>query len=306
MNLGFIHDEPASVYHATDAVSNSKLKAFKRQPRFYYRRYVEKSLVERTDTDALRLGRAVHALTLEGQEAYDRDVTLLPLNAPNRPSERQRNAAKPSPETLTAIKFWDDFNRANDGKVICTAEEQALNMRRHDSVMAHPLSAQLIDRAVGVPESTWRVKLADLTVQVRPDLFNPAGCELTEGRPYILDLKTCASLDDDDFGNFARNFYAFGYYRQAALYQAVVSEIFGPIQDFIFVAVEGKEPFETRIYRPTLRSVSMGWEEVKNDLRGLSECYRTGVWPEGPQELLSIDVPDWYANKEAKKKLGLV
>ena len=305
MNLGFIHDEPASVYHATDAVSNSKLKVFKRQPRLYYRKYVAKTLVEKTDSTALRLGRAIHALTLEGEAAYKREVALVPSEAPKRPTEAQRNAAKPSPETTAAIRFWDTFNTANEGKIIITPEEHALNVRMRDAVMAHPLIPQLLNDT-GTPETTWRVKLAELTAQVRPDYFNPAGCELTNGRPFILDLKTCASLDEDDFGNFVRNFYSFGYYRQAALYQAVVSQIFGPIQDFIFIAVEKKEPFECRIYRPTLRSVSMGWDEVKDDLRALSECYRTGVWPEGPSGLLDIDVPDWYANREAKKKLGLV
>jgi hypothetical protein len=304
MNYGFIPNEQADVYHATDAVSNSKLKLFKRQQKLYFRKYVEKSLIERVDTTALRLGRAAHHLTLEGQAVYDAEVALLPADAPNRPSERQRNAAKPSPETMAAIKWWDDFNAKNAGRVVASADEHALNVRMAASVHAHPLAPILIDSTVGLPETTWRVKLADLDVQVRPDYFNPAGCALTDGRPYILDLKTCASLDEDDFGNFLRNFYAFGYYRQAALYQAVVSEIFGPIQDFLFVAVEKKEPFETRIYRPTLRAVQMGWEEVKADLRALGECYKTGIWKEGPTDILSIDVPDWYANREAKKELA--
>ena len=39
-----IRGEPSEVYHATDAISHSKLEVFRRRPALYHRKYVLKGL----------------------------------------------------------------------------------------------------------------------------------------------------------------------------------------------------------------------------------------------------------------------
>lgn len=299
MRFGKVVGEPNDVYHADEAVSRSKLDAFARQPLYYYRKYVEKSLKEDFGSASLRVGSASHALVLEGQDAYDRDFIVLPEDAPRRPTPMQINAKNPSPETVKAVQWWSDFNARAAGKVPLTAEEDTQSYRVLRSVREHPTAATLF--ASGQPEISWRVQLPQYAIQCRSDWFNQFdGCDLTNGEPYVVDFKTVASLDADEFGNFERGFFSLGYYRQGPFYNAVISEVLGfPIKHFFFVVTEKKEPFETRVFRPTERAMSLGWTEVKADLNRLAECYSTGVWPGSPAEILSIDVPDWYVRKAA-------
>jgi hypothetical protein len=297
VNFGRIENEPIEVYHATEAWSKSKLDIFRRQARYAYRRFVEKSLVVAGPEPAdFRIGHAAHTLILEGEYEYAERYAVVPKDAPED-LRRYRSAKSPSDKTVAAIKWWDDFSQANAGKTLLDHKDEALNRQMQRAVQDHPTARQLF--AHGIPEISWRVQLGQFPVQCRSDWFCAEGCELTNGEPYIVDLKTCASNDPSDFSNFERNFFSFGYYRQAPFYSAVISEIFGPVKHFFFVSVEKSEPFEVRVFKPTPRAFGMGWDEVKKDLEHLDECYRSGVWPGDPTEVLSIDVPGWYVQKQA-------
>ena len=61
-----IRGEPSEVYHATDAISHSKLEVFRRRPALYHRKYVLK-VVPDADSSAFAIGRATHAAVLEPQ-----------------------------------------------------------------------------------------------------------------------------------------------------------------------------------------------------------------------------------------------
>ena len=60
---------------------------------------------------------------LEGTEGFKAKFATVPKDAPRRPNSLQRNAKKPSSETLHAIGFWDDFARMNVGKQILDQEQ---------------------------------------------------------------------------------------------------------------------------------------------------------------------------------------
>lgn len=149
--------------------------------------------------------------------------------------------------------------------------------------------------AQGQPEASWRTE-GLLALQCRTDWFNAEGCALTDGRPYIVDIKTTESLSGEDFGSFERTVFKYGYHRQAGFYLPLVTEITGgPVFDFFFLAVEKVEPFGVAVYRMTDAACALGQDETLDDLRRLKRCYETQEWPNIDSTVRELGVPAWYA-----------
>ena len=187
-------------YHANSAISHSKLEVFRRRPQLYYRRYVAKTITPEPATAALRLGSAVHCSVLEPLE-MTRRFAVRPDGIDRRTKEGKEKFAA--------------FEQQNAGKEILDMDEAAEVIAMTDAVRQNDLAAQLL--AHGQPELSWRTG-GSLTLQCRTDWFNRDGCALTEGRPYIVDLKTTESLSGEEFGSFERTVFKYAYHRQAGFY----------------------------------------------------------------------------------------
>lgn len=298
--MGFILGESAASYHGTRAVSASKLRVFARVPggpQLYYQRFVAKT-IEDEDSKARLEGRALHSLALEGPEKFAQDFVMVPESAPPRPTQKQLTAKKPAPATVEAIQWWADFNAANTGKEVITAEMFANVARWAEAIHAHPLAPLLFAR--GRPETTWRVNAPGLPnlppLQCRPDWFNESGCELTDGRAYDVDIKTTATLDELEFGNWQRGFEQHRYHQQAALYMAIQDLLGVAVRDFVFVAVEKCPPYGVKIGLLNERALAQGQDEVERLLVRLDGCYLGNRWPNSPLGLLDFNLsPRYYA-----------
>jgi hypothetical protein len=180
------------------------------------------------------------------------------------------------------------------GKTVITQDEAGAVQEMKAAVQHHPLASQLL--AAGKPELTWRVEPKDsLALQCRTDWFNPAGCELSGGRPYVADLKTVESLDSDAFRNFERACFSFGYHRQAGFYLPLITEITGaPVFDFLFIVVEKAEPYGVAVYRLSDAAIARGQDETITDLVRLQSCLASNVWPNLDPALREIGLPKWY------------
>ena len=187
--------EPSHVYHANAAISHSKLETFRRRPALYYRKYVTKTIPPDEATTAFRLGSAVHCSVLEPEE--------MPTRYAIRPEGIDRRT-KDGKEKFAA------FETANAGKVIIDTDEAAQIIAMTDAVRQHPLADELF--AHGKPELTWRTS-GEIALQCRTDWCNLEGCGLSNGRPYIVDLKTVESLNGEDFASFDRAVFKYGYHR---------------------------------------------------------------------------------------------
>lgn len=268
-----IHD-----YHKNDALSHSKLETFRRRPALFYKKYIEKSLPPIEPSSAFRIGSAAHVAILEPDQYYARYA--------RRPDGIDRR-------TTAGKAAFAAFEAANVGKIIIDGDEddQVGSMER--AVRDHPLASQLLDD--GVAEATWRTE-GPIGLQCRTDWYNPAGCELSQGRPYVADLKTVESLDEDAFSNFEKSVFRFGYHRQAGFYLPLITEITGaPVWDFFFIAIEKVEPFGCAVYRLSDEAVSIGQDESIEDLRGIKACVDSGVWPNIDVKLHELGLPKWYA-----------
>ena len=270
-------------YHANSAISHSKLELFRRRPISYYRRFIAKTVARPETTEAFRIGSAAHCAVLEPATFWDR-YALRPDGIDRR--------------TKDGKAAFAEFEAANVGKTVITQDEAGAVQEMTAAVQHHPLASQLL--AAGKPELSWRVEPSgSLALQCRTDWFNAAGCELSQGRPYVADLKTVESLDSDAFRNFERACFSFGYHRQAGFYLPLITEIIGsPVFDFLFIVVEKAEPYGCAVYRLSDAATARGHDETITDLLRLQNCIKSEQWPNLPNELREIGLPKWYGGGE--------
>lgn len=269
--------EPNGEYHANPAVSHSKLETFRRRPALYYKRYITREILPEEPGTAFRLGSAAHCSILEPQTMTQR-YAIRPEGIDRRTKEGKEKFAQ--------------FEQANAGKTIIDSEEAALVIQMTTAVRNNPLAAELFGH--GEAELSWRTA-GKLPLQCRTDWFNLDGCSLSEGRPYVADLKTVESLDGRDYRSFERSVYAYGYHRQAGFYLPLLTEILGrPVYDFFFVAVEKCEPFGVAVYRLSDAACALGQDETLADLRRLKGCMDSNEWPNIEPVVRELGVPAWY------------
>lgn len=268
-------------YHANAALSHSKLETFRRRPALFYKKYIAKSLPAVEPSSAFRIGSAAHTAILEPRQ-YNLRYAIKPEGIDRRTKDGK-------------IAFAA-FEAENVGKIVIAEEEHDQVSSMCDAVHVHKLASQLLIE--GTAEVTWRTQ-GTMPLQCRTDWFNPDGCELSGGRPYVADLKTVESLDDEAFSNFEKAVFHYGYHRQAGFYLPLITEITGaPVFDFFFVAVEKVEPFGVAVYRLSDDAVARGQDESIEDLRGIKACTDSGVWPNIEEKLHELGLPKWYGGGE--------
>lgn len=293
-------DEPIAEYHAADAVSKTKVDTFRHNPELYRGRFVTKEIPKPEPTEAMIIGNAVGALTLEGSGAFLARYAEMPEDAPRRPTQKQRGAKKPSPETTAAIEWWDDFAEQTRGKEVLTPAQRELVARCNVAIRNNKTFADLT--ATGQPEVTFRIQGQAFAVQVRPDWWNEDGCSLTDGYPLVVDLKTIAELPQDDPEYLSRHIATYGYHRSAYLYPEITAHALGwkpemPRPRFFLAFVEKQDPFHTEIVELTEFDVEVGQREVTHSLTQLRKCMTTGIWSTPQTDVRKVSLPPWYIKK---------
>jgi len=271
--------ETIKAYHANAAISHSKLECYRRRPALYYKKYVAKTLAQPEETGAFRLGSAVHCAVLEEREFASRYIL--------RPDcDRRTKDGK--------IQFAE-FSAQHADKTLLDSDEMAQVISMREAVAAHPIASRLL--AEGIPEMTWREAQPNAlgALQCRTDWFSFFGCEVTNGEPYALDLKTVESLDSDAFRNFERAAFSYGYHRQAGFYLPLINEILEyPVLRMYYVAVEKVEPFGVAVYKLSDDAIARGQDENIADLVRLKRSLETNDWPNIEPTIYELKLPAWY------------
>ena len=266
-------------YHANPAISHSKLECYRRRPALYYKKYIAKTLPQPEESGAFRLGSAVHCTVLEPKQ-FDARYVRKPE------CDRRTKEGK--------IQFAE-FSAQHAGKTFLDGDELDQVGAMREAVAAHPIASQLL--ADGMPETTWRQPQSNAlgALQCRTDWFSSLGCEISEGEPYVLDIKTVESLDSDAFRNFERAAFSYGYHRQAGFYLPLINEIFKrPVTRMYYVAVEKVEPFGVAVYKLSDDAVARGQDENIADLVRLRRSLETNEWPNIDPTLHELKMPAWY------------
>lgn len=303
--LGKILGESDTDYHATPALSKSKLDDFLYLPALYHAKHIAKT-IPNEETEALDIGRAVHALALEGAAAYSERFATVPEDAPKRPTAKQVNAKKPSPETLAAIDFWQEFNHVNGSKTILSPKAEQVAHGCAAGIRANPTAAILLKGAE--TEVSWRVQAGSMLMQCRTDIFGRASDELcdymaalpdpiimTPGEPYCADIKTTPTLGIAELKGWNRKFAQWGYHRQGPFYQSVIKDVLGEFPErFFFIVVAKEAPHACAVMLPDDEANERGWAEVVKGLADIRRCLVADEWPALPAGVQTLSMPPWY------------
>ena len=288
---GKIIGEPNDVYHASPAISVSKMKVFRHSPRLYYGRFVAHDIEKPEATPALLFGSAVGALILEGRDVFDAQYYTVP-------------------EGIGKVKVGDKAIRAelearNPGKLALSFDDATKIERMNKNVHEHHIAGPLL--AACQPEITWRVKGENFHMQVRTDAWSEEGCELTKGEPFACDLKTIPQMPDDEPDIIARQISEYWYHGQAWTYREVVSQVskyppeFRPRFPFIFI--EKSEPFAVQVVELDDAALDVAYIQVKDTLERMTWCHTHGRWPNSwadtwTKEPGKVALPGYYAKRE--------
>lgn len=231
-------------------ISNSMLSVFRESPLLYYKRFVERSVADE-ETEALRVGRMVHAWLLERPTFWSRYCRELI-------ADRRTKAGK------MAAQMWESLRQ---GREPVTVADEAMLAGIEAGVARHAdLSALLV--ADGVVEKPIFFELEGVPCKARPDKVFP------EAR-LILDLKSSASADPAEFRWAVKKFW---YANQAAWYLDAVGQQLRGEWTFLFAVVQKAEPFEVSLVELPRRQVEAAREENMRDLADIKRRAESGDW----------------------------
>jgi len=264
IDLRFLIREPADAYHARakEFLSAHALGDFRRCPLMYRRK--EQGLVPERDTAAYIVGRAAHALILEGRKRYEREYAI---GGPINPRTGQPFGAQ-----TKAFAEWAE----RQSRPVLSDTHAALVEQMAAAVQNHVFARELF--ADGVAEGVVRCEYGGHRCQARIDWINPVA-----GRG-IVDLKTADELD-----SFEAAVRAFGYVHQVAFYRAVVAQVSGCVLPVHIVAVEKREPFRCGVWQVTPTVLDQAQAENEAAMRDLRQCRESGAWFTRFESLRLID-----------------
>ncbi|HRX85973.1 MAG TPA: PD-(D/E)XK nuclease-like domain-containing protein, partial [Phycisphaerae bacterium] len=264
IDLRFLIREPADAYHARakELLSAHALGDFRRCPLMYRRK--EQGLVPERDTAAYIVGRAAHALILEGRKRYEREYAI---GGPINPRTGQPFGAQ-----TKAFAEWAE----RQSRPVLSDTHAALVEQMAAAVQNHVFARELF--ADGVAEGVVRCEYGGHRCQARIDWINPVA-----GRG-IVDLKTADELD-----SFEAAVRAFGYVHQVAFYRAVVAQVSGCVLPVHIVAVEKREPFRCGVWQVTPTVLDQAQAENEAAMRDLRQCRESGAWFTRFESLRLID-----------------
>lgn len=232
---------------------------------------------------------------------FSKRYAVLPGDAPKKPSKTQRGAKKPSPDTVAAIEWWDNWLARNPGEIIDQDENTGVHAAAN-RVMSDPVIADLLERS-----STAVMVVAEwsdpsgliVPVKCLIDIVPQADHPVFGG--MLLDLKTCKNASPRAFSADAMRYR---YDMQAAFYLDLWNAASPSHRtDFAHLIVESYPPYQFRTPPPVLsqRFLNFGRLSYEKALGVYCQGVLTGKWPSyerGPGWPVT-DCADWFLDMES-------
>ena len=302
--LGVISGEPNDVYHANPALSSTESKDIDNPPLFEKKHVTGE--IEREPKKCYDIGTATHALLLEGEEAYRKQIAETDEVLTWRGASEKRNSIDIMSEFLiepiddiqkqllskkNKDEILDFFNRRRS-RIILDAKERDQLMKMKESAMNSADFMSLISG--GYSELVFRTETLStgFGIQCKGDYVN-------FDKNYFFDLKTV-----DNLGKFWKDFENLKYYYSAAYYLKTSNYLTGNIFDtFYFGVIEKQEPFDCIVLEIVDdANFEMAKEEVNVDFNLLQRYTEQGHFPRASEQgITPIAVSDWVAKKIARK-----
>lgn len=277
-----IHSVPAEVYHKRilGVVSKGALDEINKTPA-HYRAWVDGA--EQDDTPALIFGRALHCRILE-PDVFAQTYIAETKHPFRRVTDAQRNAKKPSDETLRAVEYWNAWEKTAAGKIELSPDDSRRVEAMREAIVIHPIAGALFAGGAAEQVCVWTDPATGLLCKSRMDYWR--------GDIFVVtDLK---STEDASPAGFARSVAGYRYHVQEAHYSDGVDSLGGnEPASFLFVAQEKRAPYAVAVYQLDREAVALGREIRARNMDALNECLKTDVWPAYPPNITPLSMPAW-------------
>lgn len=267
-------------YLSIEAINKSSLQHIAKTPAHFFSAVLDPK-ARKKESDALRVGNAIHTLILEPDLYLERYV-VIPPDAPRRPSSTQINAKKPSDETIKTIAFWEDFDAKNKNKIQLDIDEQTIAESVAGAFRKSVVAQELFEAGDAEVTLVWEDPIEGILCKGRLDWLNP--------ETGMTDLK---STLDASVREFARSAMNYGYHFQAAWYHDGYKALTGLELPFIFGAFEKTEPFASRFFVASDKMLELGRQTYRPLLKKYAECLKTNTWEGYADEIVVLDPPAW-------------
>ena len=225
-------------------VHQSDLKAIESSPA-HYKWQIDH---QRPDSAAMRMGRALHSIYLQG-------IHPICFEGGKR-----------------GTKAWDGFVEmlTNPDDVLIPAERDTV-LRMHEALERDPDAKALMSRCIE-REVALEWDLMGLPCAGRLDARGPG---------VLMDLKSCRAAYPKKFLWEAAN--KLHYDAQLAWYDVAGGVIpCGPDtawSEQYLVAVENVAPYNVQVYKLDNLRIDQGWEKIQRWMQILNACLKSGRWP---------------------------
>ena len=219
----------------------------------------------------MRLGTAVHAYVLEGEDSND--VAVLPDDINRR--------------TKAGKEDYALFCADNADRTILTMDENRKAYSMADSVHACRAASVSLDLASHREYSMrWKCPATGLLARGRPDAYSSVD-------NIIVDLKTAADASPN---GFARSVANYKYHVHAYAYMTGLREL-GHVDDecaYLIVAVESTAPYAVGVYSLDRSDIELGGKLYVEAAEKMLECQATDTWPGYSNDEVSLlSLPTW-------------
>ena len=239
-------DIPNEDYHAGVGISSSYIRRFG-QSQLHAVEHKQES------TPALKFGTASHALLVEGQEAFDKEVKVI----------------TGSPYTKA---YKEEKAEYEEQGYIVLKEAEADVIHNMKANMIYEGNAYLNAKGKLAEASIYWYE-GDILCKCRPDLLCPPLDEPnSDNKIVIVDYKTTISCEPYAFNKSVKKY---GYDMQAAWYRRGMQMAGYDIDSFVFVAQEKVYPYASKVFRITKEQVDYGWTIMQRYLEDYKE-YQQG------------------------------
>lgn len=284
---GLYFDISNEAYHSGPGVSKSALDKIARSPAHYFAHYLDPKRPPPSDpTPAMLTGTLAHCAILEPAE-FDKRYVVVPADAPRKPTEAQRNAKKPSDDTLAAIAWWDSFAAANGDKLVIDAEQRAKAFAQSEALRRLPDLAEAFGKGFAEASAYWIDEATGLLCKCRPDWVYDCG----DAGVVLVDVKTTTDASPREF---QRSVAKWRYHVQAAWYSDGFEKATGrTVLAFVFAAVDNEWPHMPSAMMLDYVSITEGRNLYRRDLDRLAGCMAANEWPGYSQAIETISIPTW-------------
>lgn len=268
-----------SNYFDNPALSQSKLKEFKKSPKHYWSKYVDPERKEEEPTEEMKFGKALHCSILE-PDLFKNNYMVIP---------------KIDKRTKDGKAEYASYMQLSMGKEIIS-DENLKDIELMNNVLFSKDSSKLL-KCGGLVEHElyWRDNEFDIDCKAKLDVFIQPNNVFKNG--VIVDIKTTQDATPDVF---TRSIDKYGYYNQAAFYCNAVKQIYNTVDlpMFIIIAMEKTSPYEINFFELDNKSIKFGIRENKQLMSKYKECLTTGNYHGYEDKINSISLPAYKLNKK--------